>query len=762
MKSVLINKIHFVAIAILLLSVNSLFAQIIFDTPVNYAVGSQPYSVFSIDFNGDNNNDLVTANASSNNVSILLGNGDGTFQSAVNYSVGVYPRSVFSIDFNDDGNYDLVTANGTSDNVSILLGNGDGTFQVAVNYLVGNNPHSVFSINFNGDNYNDLVTANLGSNDASVLIGNGDGTFQPAVNYATGATPHSVFSNDFNSDGVNDLLIANRGSNNLSLLLGYGDGTFQNAVVSVTYGTDAKLTSVFSMDFNGDGYNDIVSSNELPDNVSIALGNGNGTFKPAVSYAAGDYPYTVFSNDFNNDGNNDLVTANINSDNVSILIGNGDGTFQSTVYYTAGDGPISVFSIDCNNDGKNDLVTANVNSNNLSILLNISPPFIQNIFIENDTLNLHVLNHTPEISWSFADTTTQTEFEIAIGTDNDWAFAEMWNPAPITSPDTFITYNGSPLIDSETYYGRLKVSNGTAWSEWFEFSFRMNSKPTTPVTLSPQNDTITNSTPTLWIQNSVDAEFDSLFYDFSGNKDTETGVVYEPLLTGNEIVAGVDSTGLIVPSPLEENMLYFWEVRAYDGYEYSDWTTLLSTRFWVNEINEAPSASVAIQPNETSSPLYNLQPTLNWTESFDADPFDTVHYKLHIAIDSNFTFETLIDSIQQNSYTLTFPLEYNEHYWWKVEAVDIQGLATESNIQHFWTTCCVGIRGNVNSDALELVDISDLVYLVAYMFQGGFPYSCEDEADINGSGGATPIDVSDLVMLVAYMFQGGDAPADCP
>lgn len=373
--------------------------------------------------------------------------------------------------------------------------------------------------------------------------------------------------------------------------------------------------------------------------------------------------------------------------------------------------------------------------------------------------NLHVLNHTPLISWSFVDPIIQTEFEIAIGTDNDWAFAEMWNPAPITSPDTFITYNGSPLLDGEIYYGRLKVSNSVAWSEWFEFSFRMNSKPTTPIPLAPIDDSVTNSTPTLWISNAVDAEGDQLFYDFSGNKYTGSGLVYEPLLVGNDIPEGIDSTGLVVTSPLEENALFFWEVRAFDGYEYSSWTTLLTSSFWVNDVNNVPSAPVAINPEETTSPLYNMQPTFNWTESFDVDPFDTVHYKLHLAIDSDFAFETLIDLIPENSYTLTFPLEYKEHYWWKVDAIDKSNNITTSNVLHFWTSCCIGIRGNVDSDALDQIDISDLVFLVAFMFQGGDEPLCMDEANIDGLG---VIDISDLVGLATYMFSGGVEPAVCP
>ncbi|MEA2030089.1 MAG: FG-GAP-like repeat-containing protein, partial [candidate division Zixibacteria bacterium] len=184
-------------------------------------------SVFSADFNGDGNNDLATANSGGwenpGDVSILLGNGDGTFQSAVNYAVGSHPLSVFSADFDGDGDNDLTTANGWSDNVSILLGNGDGTFQAADNYDVVGVPFSVFSADFNGDGNNDLATANYVSDDVSILPGNGDGTFQSAVNYAAGIKPYSVFSADFDGDGDNDLATANKNSHNVSILLNQTD-----------------------------------------------------------------------------------------------------------------------------------------------------------------------------------------------------------------------------------------------------------------------------------------------------------------------------------------------------------------------------------------------------------------------------------------------------------------------------------------------------------------------------------------------------------
>jgi Ca2+-binding RTX toxin-like protein len=143
-----------------------------FAPAINFPVGLAPESVAIGDFNGDGKSDLVTANRNSNNVSVLLGNGAGSFTQAVNYAVGSFPWSVAVGDFNGDGNQDLVTANfgGSSNNVSVLLGNGSGNFDPAVNFAVGLGPLSVAIGDFNGDGKPDLATANRNTTTVSVLL----------------------------------------------------------------------------------------------------------------------------------------------------------------------------------------------------------------------------------------------------------------------------------------------------------------------------------------------------------------------------------------------------------------------------------------------------------------------------------------------------------------------------------------------------------------------------------------------------------------
>ena len=143
---------------------------------------------------------------------ILAGSAEAwnvSFIARRDFDAGTHPSTVAVGDFNGDGVQDLAVANVNSANVSVLLGNGDGTFQVAVNFGAGGRPRSVAVADFNGDGVQDLAVANDGSNNVSVLLGNGDGTFQEAVNFGAGIFPVSVAVGDFNGDGRPDLAVAN-------------------------------------------------------------------------------------------------------------------------------------------------------------------------------------------------------------------------------------------------------------------------------------------------------------------------------------------------------------------------------------------------------------------------------------------------------------------------------------------------------------------------------------------------------------------------
>jgi hypothetical protein len=338
--------------------------------------GTEPRSIAVGDFNGDGKLDLAVANEGSNNLTILLGNGDGTFTPAASSpTTGDEPTAVVVGDFNGDGKLDLAVASSGSNNLTILLGNGDGTFRpAAASPATGVDPLGVAVGDFNGDGKLDLAVANVGSNNVTILLGNGDGTFTPAASSpSTGSWPWAVAVGDFNGDGKLDLAVANYVSNNVTILLGNGDGTFTPAASSPATGT--RPVAVAVGDFNGDGKLDLAVANLNSNNVTILLGNGDGTFTSAASSpTTGDEPNAVAVGDFNGDGKLDLAVTNLYSGSVTILLGNGDGTFTPAASSPAtGNGPSSLAIGDFNGDGRLDLATANFDSNNVSVLLQLPP-----------------------------------------------------------------------------------------------------------------------------------------------------------------------------------------------------------------------------------------------------------------------------------------------------------------------------------------------------------------------------------------------------
>src|SRR6202521_60404 len=334
-------------------------------------VGAFPYLAAAGDFNNDGEMDLAVSNGDST-VSVLLGNGDGTFQPQMTYNTDPNgtPYAIAVGDFNGDGNTDLVVTNsvgGSSDTVSILLGNGDGTLQAQQTYSVGFGAQGVAVGDFNNDGSADLAVTNNRDNTVSVLLGNGDGTFQPQVTYTVGNQPSSISTADFNRDGQTGLVVSNLGDNNVSVLLGNGDGTFQ---LQVGYAAGNYPVGVAVGDFNGDGHADLAVANGNDSTVSVLLGNGDGTFQSQMTYATGSFPFGTIVGDFNGDGKSDLATPNFIANTVSVLLGNGDGTFQSQTSYAVDRLPVGIAVGDFNGDGLADVATANhTGASTVSVLL---------------------------------------------------------------------------------------------------------------------------------------------------------------------------------------------------------------------------------------------------------------------------------------------------------------------------------------------------------------------------------------------------------
>lgn len=383
----------------LLVAMEPVLAQGLFARAQDFPAETQPESLATADFDGDGVVDLAVTNFDANqnlNVSILIGNGDGTFQDPANYELPPdqfqTPTAITTGDLNGDEAPDVVVANtGNRSEVVVFLNAGDGTLGEPVSYdpaLGQSYPLAVTTGDFNRDGKADLGVGYLlafnGGGNIAVFTGNGDGTFQDPVEFDSGTQElTSLTTADFDGDGNPDLATTSQGTgdqgpSDASVLLGNGDGTFRDATV-YPVGTSPQLAVAHDLD--GDGKADLATANQGANSVSVLLANGDGTFRSAVDYDAGTgtEPFAITAGDFDGDGKPDLATANPGTDGVSVLPGNGDGTFQAPEAYAAGSGTAFVVAPDLNADEKPDLATANANSNDVSILLNVAPPRVSSV-----------------------------------------------------------------------------------------------------------------------------------------------------------------------------------------------------------------------------------------------------------------------------------------------------------------------------------------------------------------------------------------------
>jgi hypothetical protein len=329
--------------------------------PVNYTANG--WSVITEDLNNDNKTDLVVSKGVG--VGVLLGNGNGSFQSVVDYASGTSDTSpeVRVGDFGGDGALDLVTVYRNGDSIRMWRGNGNGTFQTAVRYGTTTYPIALDTGDFNGDGRDDVAVG--GTSSIDIHLGQSDGSlrFQTEINPLY--SPHSVVARDVNKDGNVDLVAAMRASDTVSVFLGNGNATFQPAV-DYPVGDDPHWVAVG--DFDRDGTLDLVAASLTGKDVRVLMGNGDGTFRVGSTYTFGTYPRDVTVGDLNGDNYPELVVTINSSANIHILIGNGDGTFRRDAAYTLSANASTTAIKDFDGNKSNDLAVAN--GSNISVLLN--------------------------------------------------------------------------------------------------------------------------------------------------------------------------------------------------------------------------------------------------------------------------------------------------------------------------------------------------------------------------------------------------------
>jgi hypothetical protein len=343
------------------------------------------------DFSGVGHTDLVVSGSDTssgqNEVEVLLGNGDGTFQATTPISLGTLsPSSVVAGEFTGDGRADLAIAGSDTssgeDEVEVLLSNGDGTFQATTPTDLGSLfPDFLVTGDFTGDGSTDLAVAgsdtSSGEDEVEVLLGQGDGTFQATTPTDLGSlSPDSLVTGDFTGDGSTDLAVAgsdtSSGEDEVEVLLGQGDGTFQ-ATTPINLGT-LFPSSLVAGDFNGDGRADLAvtgssfSSSSSLNEVEVLLGKGDGMFQtPSLINLGPLFPSSVEAGNLTADGRTDLVVAGSEffslQSAAEVLLGQSDGTFETPRPIDLGTlSPSSVVASDFNGDGNTDLAVAGFDS----------------------------------------------------------------------------------------------------------------------------------------------------------------------------------------------------------------------------------------------------------------------------------------------------------------------------------------------------------------------------------------------------------------
>jgi hypothetical protein len=351
---------------------------------VRYMVGTSPHGLTALFLAADGGQDLAASNSASNDVSILLNKGDGTFTADtfgpffVSSSAGAICSAYFTP---SDSDGLAVVSNNDGNIAAVLLGSPSGDFGSPLfiqSPVSSPNPLDLISDDWNGDGKPDIALVDSSSDTLQVAFGLGDGGFGQFLPYPTGARTYALTSADLDGKNGPDIAVANNYGGSISVFLNDGGGIFNLDGIFSLASPGAQPVSIAAGDFDGKNGLDLAVVDNSNGVMCIFLNDGKAGFvEQAVTYPLGTQPQNVVSADFNGDGNLDLAVpiynlAPANPSLVAVLLGNGDGTFQPAQYLSPGvnTGPIWIVVGDFNDDGKFDLATANFLTDDVSVFLN--------------------------------------------------------------------------------------------------------------------------------------------------------------------------------------------------------------------------------------------------------------------------------------------------------------------------------------------------------------------------------------------------------
>ncbi|MCP4568293.1 MAG: hypothetical protein GY841_12010 [FCB group bacterium] len=367
---------------------------------------------------------------------------------------------------------------------------------------------------------------------------------------------------------------------------------------------------------------------------------------------------------------------------------------------------------------------------------------------------MNMTDHTPDISWRYYDEAAapQTTCQIQVSSTDDWMTVDMWDPGPVSGTDTSFTYAGAELTDGSQYTIRVRVHNGSFWSDWQKTQIRLNSAPQAPAIETPDNyQAVTDAYPALTHINALDGENDDVVYFYELYNDTDLTILVTQ--AENQPEGPGISTSWIVDVELTDDEDYCWRVRAFDGLDTGQWSS--ESWFWVNAVNALPSAFNLLTP-EDGIDAVNKFPTFSWTASSDDDRIDSIMYTLYYTPDSTFTTSLTVRDLNTNSTTLTDSLLDGYVYFWRVKAYDTFGSGTFSS-DTFTISTMSTMVGDVNGD--EAINVGDAVFVINFVFKSGPSPNPLKTGDTNGD---CSVNVGDAVYLINYVFKSGDLPLDNP
>ncbi len=324
----------------------------------------RPYGGVATDLNNDGWLDITMVNEDSFDLKVFMNkaDGSGTFHPYITPTTAIGRRASPSepADFNADGNADLAIANINDDTVSIVLGNGDGTFMPQQTINVGDHPRGIAVLDFDGDGDVDVVNTNRFGSTLSLIENTGNGVFDSSpVTIDAGLNGEwSLMAGDMNNDGLADLVVGDGDANQIRVLTSNGNGTFTPQAIQDTGGRSWQLVLG---DVNGDGNIDVASANAQNNNGAILMGNGDGTLGAATTYnvavmgsGGNGFPLATDLGDLDGDGDLDWITSSFNGDWV-VLENDGSGNYSYSMELQAPDAASCSLMADFDNDGDLDL-----------------------------------------------------------------------------------------------------------------------------------------------------------------------------------------------------------------------------------------------------------------------------------------------------------------------------------------------------------------------------------------------------------------------